>query len=104
MENEVVTFSAWLCLMRNAQKEKGLVPYELMVERIDWYYSEADKHGGQFPSTRDITEHYKKNGVKKEWEQLWKSVVRLAKKLKELDDTPNLLRQALYEILRVELD
>ena len=59
-------------------------------------------NGGQFPSVRDIDRHYKKNGDIPLWKIIWRKIVRLAKQLLKLDDTPNTLRQAIFEILKTE--
>jgi len=103
-EGEVLSFTDYLYLLQNLKKDKrGLIPEEKIKERTDWYFAELEKYGKP-PGTRDIEKHVKKNGAQPEWKILWRSIVRLAKKLKKLDDTPNLLRMAIYHILKVELD
>ena len=104
-ENESISYQKWVCLQVNAEKGlDGLILREVLEDRIAWYHSVADDNFGQPPSVLDIQNRYRKNGKDPEWLLLWKKVARLAKKLKELADTPNLLRMALYHILKVELD
>ena len=104
-ENENVSYQKWVCLHVNAEKGlDGLILMEILEERIAWYQETADNNSGQPPSVLDIQKQYRKNGEQPEWKLLWKQIVRIAKKLKELDETPNLLRQALFEILKVELN
>ena len=98
-----ISFGAALSLLRNAETKDGLVEKEVLDKRVEWYYSIFDKYGAP-PSVRDIDKEYKKNGHLKEWEVLWGKLVRLAKQLRKLDETPNLLRGALHEIEKVELD
>jgi len=103
-ENENISYQKWVCLHVNAEKgPDGLIQKEILEDRIEWYQKTADENFGQPPSVLDIQNRYRKNGKDPEWVIIWKSIVRKAKKLKELDATPNLLRQALYEILKVEL-
>ena len=103
-ENENVSYQKVVCLHANAEKgEDGLILKSVLDDRLKWFHDVADNHGGQPPSVLDIQNEFRKNGEQPEWKILWKQVVRISKKLKELDETPNLLRQALYEILRVKL-
>ena len=104
IEHNAFTYCQWDSLLRNIKKSKGIVDADIFAERIEWMYSEAEKHYGEFPSTRNINAEYKRNGYKKEWEVLWGKLVKLAKQLRKLDETPNLLRGALHEIEKVELD
>ena len=104
-ENENISYQKWVCLMVNAKKgEDGLILKEVLEERIEWCQEEAVKYGGQPPSVPDIQNQYRKNGEQPEWKILWRSIVRLTRKLKKLADTPNLLRMAIYHVLKVELD
>ena len=102
-ENANLSFGHWLALLRNVKKVDGVVPEDELYKRIEWVQKETNKFFGQVPSVRDIEKHYKQNGEKEEWELCWNNITRNAKKLKQMDGTPNLLRQALFEILRVEL-
>ena len=71
---------------------------EVLNKRLEWYYNEMDNHGGQPPSVRDITKHFKKNGDKPEWEVYWNAIVRNARKLAELDIVED-IRQIVKSIL-----
>ena len=89
LEHDIISFGAWLALLRNAPKDEGgLVDKNELDKRLEWYYEETDKHGGQPPSVRDIESRYKKNGEKPEWERYWKAMVRNAEKLWELSREP----------------
>ena len=101
---ENMSYSVCTALLRNtARNEDRVIPIEEVQRRIDWFNNETDNYGGKPPSPRDIQDHFRKHGDIKEWIILWESVVRSAEKLKELEETPNLLRQALFEIMKVEL-
>ena len=103
--NEDVSYSKWVCLHANAEKgEDGLILKEVLDKRLEWFHTTADKFGGQPPSVLDIQKEFRQNGKDAEWLVLWNQLVRTAKKLKKLDETPNLLRGALHEIEKVELD
>ena len=104
-ENELISYQKWVCLHVNAEKGRGgLILESVLDERLEWFHEETDKFGGQPPSVLDIQNKYRKNGLDPEWKLIWKRIVRQAKKLKKLDNTPNLLRMAIYHILKVELD
>ena len=104
-QNENISYQKWVCLLANAEKgEDGLILREELDKRLKWFHDVADANFGQPPSVLDIQQQYRRNGKEPEWKLIWKSIVRKAKKLKELEETPNLLRQALFEILKVELD
>lgn len=80
-KHEVISFSAWLYLLQNLAKGKdGLIPKDKIQERLDWYYSEFDEFGKP-PSTRDIENHYRKNGDVPEHELCLKAMKRNAEKL-----------------------
>lgn len=102
-KHDTFTYSQWDSLLRNIKKSKGIVDEDIFSERIEWMYTEAEKHFGEFPSTRNINAHYKKNGDVPEWLIIWKQIVRLTKKLKALADTPNYLRGAIYNVLKVKV-
>jgi hypothetical protein len=87
-DNESISFGHWLALLRNSPKVDGLVETDELNKRLEWYYAEMDKHGGQPPSVRDIENHYKKNGKKPEWELYWKRIVKAAEKLWDLHQDP----------------
>lgn len=96
-EHSEVSYCVWLLLMRNLKKKDGVIPLDELSKRIDWYYD------NNFPTTRTIDDYVKKNGDVPEWLVIWKQIVRLTKKLKEIDDTPNYLRGAIYNVLKVEV-
>jgi len=102
-KHDVFTYGQWDSLLRNIKKSKGIVDEDIFSERIEWMYTEADKHYGEFPSTRNINAFYKKNGDIPEWLVVWKQIVRLIKKLKAIDDAPGYLRGAVYNVLRVKI-
>ena len=95
-EHDIIDYSVWMLLLRNLPEKDGIVDREELNKRLEWYYEQ------NFPTTRTIEDYIKKNGHDPEWKVLWKRVVKLAEKLKSLEDTPNLLRQAIFEILKVE--
>ncbi len=102
-EEHPFTYGQWDSLLRNIKKDKGIADIKEFDKRIEWMYTEADKHYGEFPSTRNINAHYKKNGDVPEWLVVWKQIVRLTKKLKAIGDTPNYLRGAIYNVLKVKV-
>ena len=87
--NENLTIDHWSYLMSNTEKDDtGLIPPEVIEERLAWLHDETDKHSGQPPSTRDIKAYFQKNGDRPEWEQYWKAIVRNARKMLETNATP----------------
>ncbi len=87
--------------MNEDESDEGIVPQEIIEERLEWVHDETDKNFGQPPSTRDIEKHYRSNGHKPEWLIHWKAVVRNAKKVKE-SNSPNFLRNAIHVIEKTE--
>jgi hypothetical protein len=85
-KHDIFTFGQWLSLLRNLPSEKGLVSDEDLTERIEWMYTEAENHGGEFPSVRDIESHSKQNGHKPEDQIYWKRIVTNARKMVALND------------------
>ena len=81
-DNPALTHDHWDKLLLNTKKgEDKLIPLEEIEERLEWVYSEQDKFGGQVPSTRDIADHYRKNGETPEHELCLKAMKRHAEKL-----------------------
>jgi len=103
-KHDIFSYGQWESLLRNIKKEKGLCDIDVLSERIEWMYSEADKHFGEFPSTRDINNYYKKNGDKQEWELLWANIVRNARKLVEINvaEYPLAFSVCVFRILKAE--
>jgi len=98
-QQEFFSFSDYLFLLRNLKKgDDGLIPEEKFKERVDWYFKETDEFGKP-PGTRDIVHHAKHNGDYKEWEQSWKSVIRIAKKIVKMEDVPNKLQVVIKYVL-----
>jgi len=80
-ENSNLTHGHWACLLLNTEKKDGLIPLEVIQERLEWLHKETDKYFGQVPSTRDIADHYRKNGEIPEHELCLKAMKRNAEKL-----------------------
>ena len=81
-ENSNLTHGHWDSLLSNTKKDKhGLIPLEVIEERLEWLHKETDKYYGQVPSTRDIADHYRKNGETPEHELCLKAMKRHAEKL-----------------------
>ncbi len=90
-EQSNLTHGHWASLLLNAEKGKDkLVPLEVIEERLEWLHKETDKFGGQVPSTRDIADHFRKNGEREEWELCRDALIRYAKKLLECKDAEKL--------------
>ena len=84
LEHDVFSYGQWESLLRNIEKEKGLVDVDALSKRIEWMYTEADNHSGELPSTRDINDYYKKNGDKTEEQIHWRTIVNKAKKIEKI--------------------
>lgn len=101
---ENMSYSVCTALLRNTSRdENGMIPEEEVKQRIEWYQDEAVKFHGKPPSPRDIQDHFRRNGDQKEWEVLWQAIVRNAKQIRETEDAPNILRNALHHIEQVVL-
>jgi len=85
LEHDVFSYGQWESLLRNIKKEKGIIPLSELSKRIDWMYDTAEKFAGEFPSTRDINDYYKKNGLKDAWELCKEAIIRNAKKYMKLE-------------------
>lgn len=75
VENEAVSYSVWMLLLRNLPEKDGIVEPGELNKRLDWYYDEG------MPTTRTIEDYVKNNGRDPEWTSYWKAIVRNAKKL-----------------------
>jgi len=101
-ENENFSYQKIVALHANADRgDDGLVPTDVLEERIEWFYKITDDNAGQPPSVLDIQKHFRKNGVHPEWEQYWKVIVRSARKMKEVEH-PNVYDGALDTIIALE--
>ena len=102
-ENENISYQKVVCLHVNAEKgEDGLILKSVLEDRIAWVQETADNNYGQPPSVLDIQMKYRKNGLDPEWLMVWKRIIRQTKKLKEIEDTPNTLRFAIFAVLNAE--
>lgn len=98
-ENENISYQKWVCLHANAESgEDGLITREELEKRIAWFHDVTDCNAGQPPSVFDIQQQYRKNGKDKEWEQDWKSIIRIAERMLK-NEVPDLLREILEYIL-----
>lgn len=84
--HDVFSYGQWDSLLRNIKQEKGLVDSDELQARIKWMYSEADKHSGELPSTRDIDNYYKQNSDIPEDMIYWKRIVNNAKSMSKLNN------------------
>ena len=99
-ENENISYQGWVYLLQNAEKGlDGLIKKEILEERIAWVHEIADNNSGNPPSVLDIQKKYQKDGEKPEWELLAKKLYNVAKKMKQVDDTPNTWRMAIHHTL-----
>ena len=101
--NENLTIDHWSHLMLNAERDDtGLIPAEILEERLEWLHQETVDNYGQVPSTRDIKAHYRKNGHKEEWEQYKNILVRNANKLLDCVHAPDHWQVISTEILMLD--
>ena len=84
VEHDILSFGAWLELLRNAPEENGLVSEETLAGRLEWVYNEVEKFGS-LPGTRSIREHFRQNGKHPEWEEYWEAMIRNARKFLEVE-------------------
>ena len=99
-ENENISYQKWVCLHVNADKGlDGLMLKEILEDRIEWFQQEALKFGGQPPSVEDVKNKYQKDGEIAEWKLLAKKLYNVAKKMKQVADTPNTWRMAIHHVM-----
>ena len=104
-----ISYGVALELMRNAPSKDGLVCEIELAQRINRWYTEGEEKGS-FPGTRTVSNYYKKNGEKLEWEQCWSVIKKNCKELLKIEDTPKLLRDWLtvmpseQEVLNADAD
>ena len=99
-ENESVSYQKWVSLMVNAEKgEDGLIKTSVLEERLEWFHQVADDNYGQPPSVLDIQNQFRSNGEITEWLLIWKKIIRNAKKLLKVEDTPKKLQKIIQSLL-----
>lgn len=103
VEHDVLSFGAWLELLRNAPEKDGIVEAEVLDKRLEWVYNELDDKGS-LPGTRTIRNHFRQNGAHPEWEEYWGAIVRNAKKLQESEFPYPELKKVTETILWLEHD
>ena len=99
-ENENVQYQSWVYMLMNAERgDDGLVLREVLEDRIAWFQETADDNAGQRPSVQDVQNKFQKEGEDPEWLLLWKRIIRVARKLMKLEDTPKALQAIIKSLL-----
>ena len=102
-KHDAFTYGQWESLLRNIKKSKGIVDEDIFNERIEWMYTEADKHYGEFPSTRNINAEYKKNGHHSQEAIHWKKIVYQAKEIEKIGQYEDArIMMLVIEIIRLD--
>ena len=99
-ENENISYQSWVYMLMNAEKgSDGLVLQDVLEDRIAWFQETADNNEGQPPSVQDVQNKFQKEGEDPEWLLLWKRIIRVARKLMKLEDTPRALQAIIKSLL-----